>query len=598
MATVRQLIGHIQGEQGAPGEPDQVIGSTYSYQVTDNGEIPPEGGVWYPAVPEAGQGDYVWTRNLITYASGQEVSIYSVAYQGRDGTFAGDSDIASLKSRVQELEDRTTPIGKGGTDGKTLEDAQKNLGITATNERIDNLDDMTTGINLLRGTKDFANGTIKWLPESNYCIDGFFNAPRSGAPTFKVVKDKEGNAAVTIVEGAEGAQLTCITLEPYARNDKFTLSFEFMFEDISKVTPDTGLAYIGITNSQTFAGYKTVTVKDVMDSESIKAGKWYTAKYIYSATEDSVETRCLRLSIIGNTYGFVRRPVLLKGEVHNPVSSLSPLDISTLNETRAIARVGQGTGTNSNNYVWLGRNISELHADSIGDQEPITWLQGLAKAGTFNNYDLQIGDYLPITLNDDAETKMNYQIAGFDLYSFIASPSNSSHMITLVPTTNYPQYVVMNETATNQGTEEETNPWRASDLYKWCNETFYSWLPKAWQDALLDVSSALPIRYSSSSKLSSDTGYKWGKLGKVWVPSEVEIAGFINKSTINIQTTDKQIPIYTNGRRRSRSSTSYWTRSMGTDSNSFVVIITGDGFIGSLAANNTTVRPLPCFHIG
>lgn len=134
MPTYRQLIGRVQGEQGEPGSPNSIIAQVYTYGISDDLTPPDE---WEGTLPEkVDQGKYIWTRCQMTWEYGDDTDIYIVGYVGRDGTFNGEESLVALQNRVQELETRTTPIAKGGTEATTLEGAQAKLGIKKNSDDI------------------------------------------------------------------------------------------------------------------------------------------------------------------------------------------------------------------------------------------------------------------------------------------------------------------------------------------------------------------------------------------------------------------------------------------------------------------------------
>lgn len=68
---------------------DGVESSDVAYQVSDNGNTPPDG-EWLEEIPEIPSGMYLWTRTITHYKSGMDIASYSVSYQGVDGTDGKD----------------------------------------------------------------------------------------------------------------------------------------------------------------------------------------------------------------------------------------------------------------------------------------------------------------------------------------------------------------------------------------------------------------------------------------------------------------------------------------------------------------------------
>lgn len=286
MATVRQLIGNVKGERGETGLPSEVIGSSYSYQLSDDGENPPEGGVWLPLAPTE-QGKYLWTRNVISYNSGDDSVIYTVAYQGRDGSFAGDDDMAKLKQEVQELNDRTTPISKGGTSGNTLQEAQDNLGITDLGKKysgeIESINTNLESPNLIVGSRDFLLGSKE--KRFSFKADGFFLA--SSVVSF--YKDADGFTVAKLSNYGQTSQnirsLFSPVVEGLSVGDTLTISFEFMVDNISEFDNERIMILSLFDDSATAATTNRIQSVDLRFSQlgyslsGLASGVWYKAVY-------------------------------------------------------------------------------------------------------------------------------------------------------------------------------------------------------------------------------------------------------------------------------------------------------------------------------
>ena len=290
-----------------------------------------------------------------------------------------------------------------------------------------------------------------------------------------------------------------------------------------------------------------------------------------------------------------------EGNIYNFSDDTARATASNALDLAEVTRLSaNGIGKNVSNYVWLGENIATKFADDIGSTDPITWLKNRASAGNFEG--LEIGMYLPVTLNDGKNTVMNYQIAGFDTYYGVGDTVNG-HMITLVPAGTYPEYVKFNETNANNGSADETTPWRNSHLFDWMNTTFYNYLPTAWKNALKDIRVYQAIRYSAEGNLTNDNGGAWINLGKVWAPSEIEVWGSVRLGTPHntptlIACTDKKLPIFENGRTVIRSRIAWWGRVAACGSSTGACYVGSNGTASCNAATDGWVQPLPCFHIG
>lgn len=81
-------VGKI-GENGEPG--NGVQSSLVSYQIGTSGTTAPTGN-WTTTVPNASQGNYLWSRIVTTYTDGTQNTAYSVAYQAKDGADGAKGD--------------------------------------------------------------------------------------------------------------------------------------------------------------------------------------------------------------------------------------------------------------------------------------------------------------------------------------------------------------------------------------------------------------------------------------------------------------------------------------------------------------------------
>lgn len=75
----------IKGEKGDHGDPASIVSQSVTYQEGTSPNIQPSG-TWTTSIPTVAQGNYLWTRTIITFNSGSPVTFYSVARMGLDGT--------------------------------------------------------------------------------------------------------------------------------------------------------------------------------------------------------------------------------------------------------------------------------------------------------------------------------------------------------------------------------------------------------------------------------------------------------------------------------------------------------------------------------
>lgn len=75
----------IKGEKGNTGDPATIVSQSIRYLSSDSGTIIPSGD-WQESIPVVTQGNYLWTRVILTYNTGSPVVSYSVSRMGLDGS--------------------------------------------------------------------------------------------------------------------------------------------------------------------------------------------------------------------------------------------------------------------------------------------------------------------------------------------------------------------------------------------------------------------------------------------------------------------------------------------------------------------------------
>ena len=74
----------IKGEQGDTGEPAILISAEVSYQAGPSGTVAPSG-TWLSTIPAVAQGQYLWTRIVQQFNTGDPITAYTVSRMGLDG---------------------------------------------------------------------------------------------------------------------------------------------------------------------------------------------------------------------------------------------------------------------------------------------------------------------------------------------------------------------------------------------------------------------------------------------------------------------------------------------------------------------------------
>lgn len=151
-------------------------------------------------------------------------------------------------------------------------------------------------------------------------------------------------------------------------------------------------------------------------------------------------------------------------------------------------------------------------------------MQTRIKAGNFE--DIHIGDFKTITLTTGEVVIM--EVAGIDQYYRCGYQEEIGHHIDFISRDCLAARKRFNPTNNNNGTEEEPNPWRASELFQTMNDEttgVYATLPAGLKPCIIEKRARLEIRYSAAGALDSSTGYEWNNMGKLWTPTEVEVFG-------------------------------------------------------------------------
>lgn len=150
-------------------------------------------------------------------------------------------------------------------------------------------------------------------------------------------------------------------------------------------------------------------------------------------------------------------------------------------------------------------------------------LQARIKAGDFSG--IHIGDYKTITLTNGETVIM--EVAGIDQY-YRCGDAEIGHHVDFISRDCLAGTKVFNDTNTNNGTAAEPNPWRASKLFQTMNnesDGVVTMLPADLKPCIIQKRALLETRYSSAGALDASAGWAWNDMGKLWVPTEVEVFG-------------------------------------------------------------------------
>lgn len=233
--------------------------------------------------------------------------------------------ITKAKEATKDANDNATvaeaATEKANTAATNADEATERANKAA--EKLETVNDMTTGINLIRGSRDFRVGTKK-VESTELYTDGFV---KPSSATFTV--DENGFTVANIKTSDATTDYHKVimsnVLDAYEKDTVLTASFEFMVDDVN-----------ALDNDGIFVYYPTMathiaTISDFgIDRSSMESGKWYKVKFTYTLLEDITNPayRHVRLTLIRNGSINFRKPTVQIGHINNPIYSVAPADLS------------------------------------------------------------------------------------------------------------------------------------------------------------------------------------------------------------------------------------------------------------------------------
>lgn len=151
------------------------------------------------------------------------------------------------------------------------------------------------------------------------------------------------------------------------------------------------------------------------------------------------------------------------------------------------------------------------------------------------------------------------------------------------------------------GGTSKTSPVKLIDYTK---DGIWSKLPEALKSVIVTKRALLPQRYSASGVLSNNNSWGWQDMGKLWIPSEVEVYGCGVWANNGL---DKggfvQYPIFNCNMRRVKGlgdgggRHNWWLISAYAGNASGFCNVSGDGYAADFIASATWVGLPVCFRI-
>ncbi len=213
----------------------------------------------------------------------------------------------------------------------------------------------------------------------------------------------------------------------------------------------------------------------------------------------------------------------------------------------------------SKDGTYPGVNLGTKFSTEIANYTDVwAWLHARIAANDFTG--IHVGDYIPISFTSPSSFTLNAQVAGINTYKNYGDDGHivPSH-IDFICDKLWPTTHVMNKKNYNNGVPAFTpeggteiaaqeHPWLASDLYHYINslpgyvpdaatenpamtavdytaDGIYSRLPAALKAVIIEKRAYIPKRFSASELLTDDNAGDWADIGKLWIPSEVEVYG-------------------------------------------------------------------------
>lgn len=115
----------IDGNTGPQGTSVTITSKEVKYQSGMSGTTAPTG-TWTSTIPSVSQGDYLWTRTVVNYSTGDSTTSYSVSYQGNDGNDGKGISTTSVTYQIGNSAS-TAPGGTWSSTVKTPTDEKPYL---------------------------------------------------------------------------------------------------------------------------------------------------------------------------------------------------------------------------------------------------------------------------------------------------------------------------------------------------------------------------------------------------------------------------------------------------------------------------------------
>lgn len=194
------------------------------------------------------------------------------------------------------------------------------------------INDRTTGINLIRGSRDFNLSSLVWadISGTKFYYGGFENRG-----LFEFYKDAEGFTVAKKVASGQSVDrwynLISVMPDVFESGEDVTISFEVMIEDVDAYDGNYIARRMVSVNKQAFTDVAGISFDQLgLNKSELHNGEWYKVKFVYQVPEALNENSALRVDLTCQRNGAIhfRKLVVQRGAINNPGYSVSPLDLA------------------------------------------------------------------------------------------------------------------------------------------------------------------------------------------------------------------------------------------------------------------------------
>ena len=204
-----------------------------------------------------------------------------------------------------------------------------------------------------------------------------------------------------------------------------------------------------------------------------------------------------------------------------------------------------------------------------------------------------------VKIGGTATTAYTYDAANYKI-TFTTAPENDAAIVVTCSLRLHPWlvsngYYFLNSLAGEVPNGTGNNP--DMEAVDYTEGGVYYYLPAALKAVIVEKRMYLAQRYSDTAIQSEDTGGGWQNIGKLWLPTEFEIAGAkIGNDSRFSAMGSVQYPLFANNMNRMIGRNHWWTISAMGASSALFVIVNNSGYMTNGGASSALRGPV-CFRI-